>query len=161
MMKSKWYFSVQVIGLWHNLWAVTSYPFPVLSFICQGLFDHWLWRAEPVSHHAFAHRLAMQASLWIRAPKYYHHLNSHSQRNKKPSTKLWGDEKNTWFPGDSFCTVLNMQFYFALKGQATHGALHRRVRMPTHRSNLQQNSGQVLRTGLLFSPFSLHHVLHH
>lgn len=139
--------------MWCHFWKVTSYPFPVLSFSCQGHFDHRLLRAEPVSHHVFAHNLAMQASVWIRASNYYHCINSCSQRNKNQTQKLRGDEKHTWFPGDSFCTILNTLFYFALKGQVTRGALQRRVRMPVWRSNQMKNSGQVFRDWAAFLPF--------
>lgn len=147
-----------MIDLWHNFWKVTSYS--DLFFTCQGHFNRWLLRAQPVSHHVFAHSLAMKASVWTGASKYYHHINSHSQRNKNQTQNLRGDEKHTWFPGDSLCLVLNT-FYFALKGQVTHGALQRRVRMPTRRSNQQQNSGQVFRDWASFSPSFLCWVLHH
>lgn len=60
-----------MIDLQDNFGKVTSY-------LLVGRITLITSRVEHVSRHVFTHSLAMQASLWIRASKYYH-----SQRNKK------------------------------------------------------------------------------
>lgn len=125
-----------MIDLQDNFGKVTSYLLVVRITLIT-------LRVEHVSRYVFTHSLAMQASLWIRASKYYH-----SQRNKQKINKYesYKEMKSTrGFMVTHFVQSWTRCFILLAKAKSRMVPSKVEKGCQAQRTNEQQSSGQAFR----------------